>query len=544
MSNYAEPVVGKEFFAREDLLRSLLQSAKDIQDGYRQNTALIGSGLIGKSSLLLQFLSSIKDSDKLLPVYLNLKDTGFEAFVFNFATRLLYHSLKKDKKVKESYGLDYLLRCAKGVFPKSCDIIKRVRRFVTHKRYDEAFSELWDLCVILNNESGFFPVITLDEFSLLSDFPVKRPYQVLGQKIMVQQKTLFLLSSSFSINARKILSEKLSLLFGGFKILDIDTFEPSEAKRFLLSRCKSVAIPGDIRDFILAFTNGHPFYLSSIMRKIDSAKSYGTDKITVKSLSRIIAELLFYPGGTVDQFFGNTLASIRTAVPKSSLFDILAFIVKPARIRDILSRNVIPTSELNIILKSLLELGLIAKSGMLYSISDPVFRMWIEVKSKPRNLCFDFIPQQERVDYPVCVEEKITNFCLERKKSLDKRIVELISSFNDDHFFIDERVRILPRVNSIRLKRIYGNSLLIAAKAKKKCLFVVLRKLVTEEDVCNISEKVRVLKKSKPKIVLIAPNGVEAGAKLMAKQKRYWIWAEEDITKLFKFYKGYNALIA
>jgi len=544
MIHYVEPVVGKEFFAREDILKSLHESAKDIKDGYRRNMALIGSGLVGKSSLLLQFLSKIDNSDMLLPVYLNLKNASVEEFVCNFMTRFLYHSLKKREQVKEPHELDYLLKPAQKIFPKSCDLIKRVKALVEEKNYDDAFSEVWDLCVILNAETGYFPVIVLDEFSLIAGFPVKRPYQVLGQKIMVQQKTLFLLSSSNTLHAKNILSEKLSLLFGGFNVIDIGAFDPSEAKDFLVVKSKGVIMPNEIRDFILTFTGGHPFYLSSIISKINSAKGYGTDKITVKNLSRIIAELVFYPGATIGQFFANMLVSIHAALPGVSVMDILISLVKPVRVKDILSKNIISATELNKMLNSLLELGIISKSGALYSVTDAVFRMWIEVKSKPRNLCFDFIPGHERADYTDEIQERIAYFYSERKKSLDNRIIELISSFNDDQFFIDERVRVLPRVGPIELKRFDGNSFLITAKEKKRCVFVVSRKEVTEEDVYAVFNRIKSLQYNKPKIVILAPMDIKGPAKLLAKQKQFCIWTKKDMARLFEFYKGYNALIA
>jgi len=544
MIHYAEPVVGKEFFARGDILKSLNESANSIQDGYRHNIALIGSGLIGKSSLLLQFLSKINSYDKLLPVYLNLKNVSFEEFAHNFMTRLLYHSLKRRKHLKEPRELDSLLNAAVKVFPKTHDLIKRVKMLITEKSYDDAFSELWDLNVILSAESGYFPIIVLDEFSLISTFPVKRPYQVLGHKIMIQQKTLFLLSSSSTLHAREILSKKLSLLFGGFKVIDIGAFDPSEAKGFLQTKCKSLIISNEIRNFILTFTGGHPFYLSSIIRKMRSAKGYGTDRITNKNLSLIIAELLFYPGGTIGQFFTNMLSSIHTAVPGVNVLDILISLIKPARVKDILCKNIISATELNRVLNSLLEIGMISKSGALYSVTDAVFRMWIEVKSKPRNLCFDFIPGQERADYTGEIEERIGHFYSERKKGIDKRIIELIGSFNDDQFFIDERVRVLPRVSSMQFKRLDHNNFLITAKGKKRCLFVVSRKEVTEEDVYMILNRIRALRYNKPKIMLLAPMDIDEQAVLLAKQKQFSIWTKDDITRLFEFYKGYNALIA
>ena len=83
MRFYAEPVVGNSFFARKDILESLLKSASDIREGYRHNIAIVGKGLIGKSSLLLHFLNHISSYDKLLPLYVNLKEANLERFIDN-----------------------------------------------------------------------------------------------------------------------------------------------------------------------------------------------------------------------------------------------------------------------------------------------------------------------------------------------------------------------------------------------------------------------------------------------------------------------------
>jgi len=544
MTFYSEPVFGNNFFAREDILNSLLKAAKDIREGYRHNLALIGRGLIGKSSLLLHFFGIIKDYERLIPIYINLKGLSFNEFVDNFIILLLYHNLKKYKKLKKDGGLDYLKAHARKIFPKTYDLIKRIDGLMNDKDYNEAFSSLWDLNVVLSSEAGTYPVVALDEFNLISSFPLKKPFQVLGQKVMVQSKTLFILSSSNTITAKNILSERLSLLFGAFGVIDIGPFAPQEAKTFIERSCKGINIPDTLKHFLLVFTGGHPFYLSTIIEKLKFAKRHGKTSISSKYLSQVIAELLFYPSGAINQFFRYLLQKVHSKTPDGDIFDLLKTILVTGHASDITSKFTSASNQLYNLLDMLLELGLIAKSGSLYAITDTAFRMWVEIKSQPRNLCFDFMPREEIVGYVKEVEEKISHFRYESSKRFDERVVELVKSFNNDQFFIDERVRVLPHLNYLSSKNIGSGSLLIMKKADKRWLFIIPSRMLTEEGVYSILSEIRAFSYKDPKVILVAASDIDSGAKLLAKQKHFWVWSRDDIGRLFEFYKGYNAVIA
>ncbi|NQT95115.1 MAG: ATP-binding protein [Candidatus Omnitrophica bacterium] len=544
MSIYTEPAVGNNFFAREDILNSLLKSAKGIREEYRHNVAIIGRGLIGKSSLLLHFLGIVKDYKGLIPVYVSLKDTSFSEFCINYVTALLYHSLRKQTQLKGDNDLRSLEEIAKDKFPKTCEVIRRIRSLLDEKDYNEAFSELFNLNTILSSESGSSIVVVLDEFDILSRFPIRKPFQLLGQKIMIQSKTLFLLSSSSTLTARKILSEKLSLLFGGFDIIDIEAFTSDQAREFIKLQCKGILIPDDLLDFIITFTGGHPFYLGSIIHKINSAKRYGINKITSKHLSQVVAEILLYPSGAINQFFTDLLKRIRPILPEGDIFDILKTVLMKGKASEMTQKLTTGSTQFTNLLNLLLELGLVSKSGSLYAITDSVFKMWIEVRSKPRNLLFDFIPEEESTDYIKEAQDRISAFRLEARKSISEKVVELIASFNNEHFFIDERIRMLPHLSFLQQKRLNSNTTLIVTRAKKKWLFILSSSRVTEEYICEISKRLKNYQQSKPKIILMAMSGLDDTAKVMAKQKHIWIWNREDLNRLFKFYRGYNALIA
>ena len=56
---FSEPAIGEKFFGRDTILEILKKRALALKDGYRQNIALTGQSLAGKSSIILQFLHAI-----------------------------------------------------------------------------------------------------------------------------------------------------------------------------------------------------------------------------------------------------------------------------------------------------------------------------------------------------------------------------------------------------------------------------------------------------------------------------------------------------
>jgi len=87
-----EPAIGKTFFGRQKILGVLEKRASALKDGYRQNLALTGQMLSGKSSILYQFLYTLKDNS-LIPVYIEVVEESFSSFADKFIATLLYNCL-------------------------------------------------------------------------------------------------------------------------------------------------------------------------------------------------------------------------------------------------------------------------------------------------------------------------------------------------------------------------------------------------------------------------------------------------------------------
>ena len=80
-------------YGRQDILEILNKRALALEKGYRQNIALLGDELIGKSCLTEYWLSSYH-SNYSIPVYLKEINGSLPDFADKFSGRLLFLFLK------------------------------------------------------------------------------------------------------------------------------------------------------------------------------------------------------------------------------------------------------------------------------------------------------------------------------------------------------------------------------------------------------------------------------------------------------------------
>src|SRR3989338_5944147 len=120
----SEPVVGKNFFGREETLGLLDRRMKAMRDGYRQNIAITGQSLAGKSSLLQHFLYTAVD-DSFLPVYIEVLKEDFQSFANKFMATLLYNSMKSREDLRPD-DFNGLIAKAEKALPKTVSAVREV----------------------------------------------------------------------------------------------------------------------------------------------------------------------------------------------------------------------------------------------------------------------------------------------------------------------------------------------------------------------------------------------------------------------------------
>ncbi|MBU0468180.1 MAG: ATP-binding protein, partial [Candidatus Omnitrophica bacterium] len=246
------------FFGRTKTLDLLKRRVIDLKEGYRQNIAILGNQFVGKTSLLHHFIANLDERDVTV-VYLDFENKDFGYFMSKLIGSLLYNYSKKNNLSLHD-DINLLLETTKDHIPNTVQVIRKIQKDFGKGKVSECYLGLLTLPEVFTNETEQFCVLVLDEFQNIDNFMIPDAFINLGKKIMTQKKCLYIVSSSFPSLAQKILSEKLSLLFGNFEIVDIDAFGLATSQKFIDQNLKGIKIGVQLRGFLTDFAGGHPLY--------------------------------------------------------------------------------------------------------------------------------------------------------------------------------------------------------------------------------------------------------------------------------------------
>ncbi|MCX5665489.1 MAG: ATP-binding protein, partial [Candidatus Omnitrophica bacterium] len=419
---FSEPVVGEKFFGREEVLDLLNKRTLALKDGYRQNIALTGQSLSGKTSILHHFLYSIKEED-FITIYVEVVKEPFRSFSNRFIATLLYNALTKTGE-RVGFELENLLDKAQELLPKTYAAVRNINSCVDKGDFDEAYFSLLSLTSTLKEEIKRSCVVILDEFDNLEHIGVKNPFLNFGKVIMIQKDTMYIVSSSRNQIFKKILSEKLSLLFGNFEIVKVSGFDTQAAKKYIDTQASGFEIDTSLQKFFIAFTDGNPFYLNHILRRSkEIAAEAMTNFIDSDIAVRAVIDLIYNANGVIHQYLLNFILDLIDTKYKERYFSILVSIASGRNKLSDISKNIrSKQSDASCDLLELSQLGFIQKSGVFYKIDDPVMAFWLNnVYQKRRQILVDGIFNRNDI-YVSEMKEYVSQFLAESEKDTTVRI--------------------------------------------------------------------------------------------------------------------------
>ncbi|MCX5702285.1 MAG: hypothetical protein NTW64_04855, partial [Candidatus Omnitrophica bacterium] len=85
-------MIKDKFFDRLNYLEILEKRIRGLRDGYRQNLAIIGDELVGKTSIISKFLNKFCDN-RIITLYLEVRPESAQSFARRFIAVLLYNFL-------------------------------------------------------------------------------------------------------------------------------------------------------------------------------------------------------------------------------------------------------------------------------------------------------------------------------------------------------------------------------------------------------------------------------------------------------------------
>ncbi|MFZ2357129.1 MAG: ATP-binding protein, partial [Candidatus Omnitrophota bacterium] len=290
-------MIEDKFFGRKQYLDIIEKRIIGLLSGYRQNLAIVGDELVGKTSIICEFLSKYYDN-KVIFIYIQARPETLNSFAKRFIGVLLYNFLSgSGLELKED--LNFLIDKSAKFIPQTIEKIKLILNSLEKRKKNNILTELFSLSELINSETSKSSVVIFDEFNNLESLGIKNLYQEWSKLLMTQKNTMYIIVSSAKFKTRSILSKNLSLLFGNFEVFEVEPFDIKTSGYYLSQANEVLNLNSGLRDFIVHFSGGYPFYLKLIRDTL--LKAVNPD------LASVLQGLLFESSGILNQRFSNYL---------------------------------------------------------------------------------------------------------------------------------------------------------------------------------------------------------------------------------------------
>ena len=346
-------------------------------------------------------------------------------------------------------------------------------------------------------------------------------------------------TSSRNRAIKKILSEKLALLFGNFEIVTVGNFDLVTAAAFIDAKTAGFDMDPSLKAFLIAFTDGNPFYLDTIVSAArDAALEAMTTHIDQQAAARAIARAVYRADGRINQYLFNYLLHLMDTASRDTQFDVLAAIADGHRTHTDIARSLkIKQTDASRALTALLDAGLIIKNGSFHVCDDSLMAFWlVHAWRRRKEMLVD-----GAIDKDTLFTEDIAAFMSAHAAiaghDATGRIVELFNAFSNDLVQIDGKNIRLPHFTKVEARaQEAARPVIVASFSRTVWATQVFETPVSEND---IVEHIRTLKSLGNKVaakIIVPLRGMDENAKLLAKELKCTIWDGNTINMLLTLY--------
>lgn len=528
------------FLERKQYADVIVKRIQGLKDGYRQNIAVIGDELAGKTSLIFGILNKFYDSRFIL-VYVEARPETLDSFVRRFIGVLLYNFLAIGN-IPLREDIDFLIDKSSRYIPKTVISIKQIISALKKRSKSGVFGELLSLCEIIHQETGKFCVVIFDEFLNLENITVKNLYSEWTRLLILQKSTMYIITSSSQHKARTVLSKNLSLLFGNFEVINIEPFDIKESERYLELKIKQSNLDSGLKNFIVYFTGGCPFYLKIITDAL--SKTGGAI-----GLAEIIEEMLLDDSGILNQRFSNLIKrlSVFSSLPEIAgegknqdylcvLYSIANGQNKLKEIAHLLHKS---AKEIESKANSLSELNFITRSGNFLKINDKLFAFWLKYVYRERLQSLTFDAKTQRDSFREKIGAIIQEFLVDVRKPIAERVGELLRLFENDTIQIEKKRLKLSQFREIKQIEFSKSRLkqgLLGRSSDSLWIMAFKHDLVTEEDITEFAEECKKYRHKLQKRIIVTLCDIEDNAKLRALEEKIWTWDLNNLNQILDLF--------
>ncbi|MBU1998432.1 MAG: hypothetical protein KKE64_02935, partial [Candidatus Omnitrophica bacterium] len=421
--------------------------------------------------------------------------------------------------------LEYLLAKSSGYIPKTTAKIKNILASLCKRKKEGIFTELLSLCDSIHEETNKFCVVVFDEFNNLETLGVKNIYNDWSKLLMLQKNTMYIVLSSFKFKTRCLLSKELSLLFGNFLVLEIDSFDSKTSARYLRASLGEYRMQKYQEDFIIHFTGGFPFYLEVITKALLQSPQV--------PLVDILEDVLFESSGILNQKFMNFLINFSRVQGGENYVHLLYLISSGQnKIKDIAHQLKITKKELDVRTNYLLGIDALARNGDFLKINDRIFGFWLKFVYREKMHSFTFDAKNQKTLFRKNIESLISDFLESANRPLIDRLRDLFNLFCDDSLQVEKKKLKLSHFREIKRVEFERKGIregLVCRSQDSLWIVAIKNDLLTESDVIEFSQECKKYRYKLEKKIIVASSDIEDSSLLRALEEKILTW---DLNKL------------
>jgi hypothetical protein len=515
---------------RSEYLDILEKRVRGLKEGYRQNISFIGDEMVGKTSLVHQFLGRFCDNHFLM-LYVECHPESLSAFCRRFIGVLLYaFLLPSGIPLKED--IDFLIEKSAAHIPGTVEKIRALLADLEKKKKESVFTQLSCLCDSVYQETGKFCVVFLDEFQNLESLGVKNLYKEWAQQLILQKTTMYVVISSQRFKAQNVLAKNLSLLFGNFEIIDVEPFDSRTSEAYLEQRLAGVSLPAGHLDFLVHFTGGNPFYLKVICDALSGCAS--------PNLVDVLESLLFSSSGVMNLRFQTTLKRFQDTPCAKEYVQLLHLVSSGHnKLKDIAHMLHKSQKEITVRIGFLLETDVISRSGDFLTINDRVFSYWLRFVYQGKTTAFTFDAQSQHASFRKSIEAMIQDFFVCLQKPVSERISEVLKLFGDDRIQVEKKKLRLTHFREIKPVEFNARGLkdgLICRSQDSLWVIAFKNEQMTEEDIAEFSRECKKYRHKLERKIIVSLEDLDVNSRLRALEEKIWTWDVGDLNRLFDLF--------
>ncbi len=523
-------MIKERFFDRKNYLDILNKRIYDFKDGYRQNIAIVGDELVGKTSIIYKFLQTFFDT-RIIVLYLEMRPETLSVFVRRFVGVLLYNFLSNSGIPLEE-NLEYLILKSEKYIPRTIERIKAILLAVDRRKKNNIFTELLGLCESMHQETGKCCVVIMDEFQNVETLGITGIYREWSKLLISQKKTMYVIVSSMKHKTRTILSKDLSLLFGNFEIISVEPFDIPTSEQYLTSRLANISLNAALQKFIVHFTGGYPLYLEVISEELK--------KVHQEDLPEILEKLLFDASGMLSQRFSTCMKRF-TDLPNSNDYLSILYLVASGRnkVKDIAHIMNKPVKQLALRINRLMELDAITRNADFLKINDRVFGFWLRFvyQEKMHSLTFD--SKSQKTKFRDNIDEMIQEYLISAKKPVYERVSELLRLFEDDTVQFDKKKMRLDHFREIKPLELNIGNLKdgLIGRSKDSIWIVAFKKdSLTEDEISAFSKECKKFHNKLQRKIIVTFKDMDTNTRLKAMEEKIWAWDVNNLNQFLDLY--------